>query len=186
MSHMSYLGSTWMAVCCVCKRFSWRLWQVVDPVRAVCQGKPRPELATPVTFLWGCRFTVWAGVKPFMQSVGVFFLFHVVIQLNEKAKLTFLIDSPKRTSYHSSLQRKKLTQFFSCLLPPEKTLCWVSGDEIKCLISISLHSIDFWIFIVGACALLCSAFKLYNNIHLAKSNNYLNILRWMMASCEKR
>lgn len=87
-------------------------------------------------------------------SLSFFFLFHVVIQLNEKAKLTFFIDSPKRTSYHSSPQRKKLTQFFSCLLPPEKTLCWVSGDGIKCLISISLHSIDFWIFIVGACALL--------------------------------
>lgn len=87
-----------------------------------------------------------SGVEPFMQSVGVFFLFHVVIQPNKKAKLTFLIDSPQRTSYHSSP--------FSCLLLPEKTLCWVSGDEIKCLISISLHSIDFWIFIVGACALL--------------------------------
>lgn len=92
----SGLSGTQRSVC-VCWRFSWTLWQAVDPVGVVCQGQN----------WWPC----W--LPSLSQSVFHFLLwcFYVVIQLKEVSnilhtqarqnKLVFVTCCPKRVLVRS-------------------------------------------------------------------------------------
>lgn len=100
------------------------------------------------------------------------------MQLNRRAMLIFLIDSPKRTSCHFSV-------VWLC------AGCQILVGGMRCLIFISLQITDFSRFNVSACALPWSntcffidhrlGFKLCNNIHnLSKWKNCDQTLHWSL------